>query len=175
MRRWAAFIFAIVIFFLLHEGAHAMMAALFGEFQAFHIRPIGFEVTFNTPVEARSGIRWTLISGTSNLLTILLGYALLAGSRRIARLQNMLLKGSLYYLTLVSLLVDPFNLSIGPFFYGGDAIGMAVGLGINRLAIQAVFFCLLLVNREIIARRLLPAYGTQTDHPLLRPWLPQSR
>jgi hypothetical protein len=171
MTKWLAFLLAVVVFFTVHEGLHALTATIYGEYEAFHIRPLGLEVTAKTPVDERSGLKWAVFSGTSNLVTLVLGYLLLAFGRRVARSHSVFLKASIYYLTLLGLLLDPLNLSIGPFIYGGDANGIAAGLGISRYLVQTVFFLILLVNRELVAQKLLPTYGVRTRHPLLRPWL----
>ena len=175
MKKWGAFITAVILFFLLPEGLHALTALPFGEYQAFHIRPLGMEVTFNTPVAERSGWHWALISGASNLATIALGYFLLRLSPRFDQLKSSFLQASLYYLTLLGLLLDPLNLSIGPFIYGGDANGIAFGLGLPRWIIQGVFALVFLFNHELLARVLVPAYGIETDHILLRPWFGKAR
>jgi len=175
MKKWLAFLLAVVIFFTIHEGLHALIAGIYGEYEAFIVKPLGFEVIFRTPVVERTGIKWAFISGISNLTTLLLGYLLLILGQKIARFQGVLLKASIYYLTVLSLLLDAFNLSIGPFIYGGDANGIAVGLGINRYLIQAIFFLIFLANREIVAQKLLPMYEVKTEHPLLRPWVRLSR
>ncbi len=169
MKKWLAFLLAVAILLAVHEGMHAWMAALHGEYESFHIRPIGFEVEFRTPPEERSGIHWTFISGASNLMTLLIGYLLLMFGGRFARFHSVFLKTIIFYLTFLSLLLDPFNLSIGPFIYGGDANGIAVGLGINRYIIQAVFLVVLLVNRELVAQKLFPMYDVQVKHVLFRP------
>jgi len=170
MRKWFEFMLAILIFLTVHEAFHALISAFYSEFEGFHwsIFP---QVIFVTPVEERIGLRWAFISGTSNIVTLLLGYLLLVFGQRIARLHSVFLKASIYYLTLMLLLIDAFNLSIGPFIYGGDANGIAVGLGISRYLVQTVFFLILLVNRELLAQKLLPLYDVKTDHPLLRPWI----
>jgi len=175
MRKWLTFLLALVLLAFLHEGTHALVAGFFGEYDAFHVHPYGFEVTFNTPVEQRAGMQWAWISGMSNAVTILLGYVLLTLRKPLGSLRNLWAKGTFYYLTFAALLVDALNLSVGPFLYGGDANGIAVGLGVNRLVIQLVFLVVFLVNHELLARELLPAYGVESDHPLLRPWLPSSR
>jgi hypothetical protein len=104
-------------------------------------------------------------------VTLTVGYLLLLVGHRFAHSRTAFLKMGIYYLTMLSLLVDPFNLSIGPFIYGGDANGIAVGLDINRYVIQVLFLLVLLVNRELVAQKLLPTYGVRTRHPLFRPWL----
>ena len=171
MKKWLAFMLAVLIFAAVHEGAHAMGAAISGELKAFQVRPFGLEVIFRTPTDERAGIQWALISGTSNVLTLLLGYSLLLLGQRGSRIKSTFFKASIFYLTLISLLFDAFNLSIGPFIYGGDVNGIAVGLGVNRYLIQAFFFLVLLANRELVAQKLLPAYHVQSKHPLFKPWI----
>ena len=175
MKKWLAFVLAVIVFFTVHEGLHAVTAMIYGEYDAFHVRPFGLEVTAKTPVDERSGIQWAVFSGTSNLVTVMMGYLLLAFGQRVARSSNVFLKASIYYLTLLGLVLDPFNLSIGPFIYGGDVNGIAVGLGISRYLIQAIFFLVLLLNRELVAQKLLPMYEVKTAHPLLRPWVRLTR
>lgn len=170
MKKWLAFMLAVLTYVALHEGAHTLVAAMFGELESFQIRPLGFEIVFRTPTDERAGLQWTFISGTSNVLTLLLGYSLLLFSEKCNRLQSSFLKASLFYITLFLLLMDAFNLSIGPFIYGGDANGIAVGFGINRYLIQALFFLVMLANRELVARKLFPAYHVQQRHPLFKPW-----
>jgi hypothetical protein len=171
MKKYIAFLLAVIIFFTLHEGLHALTALPFGEFEAFHIRPLGFEVTFNTPVVERSGSHWALISGASNIATILLGYLLLALTPRFTRLKSTFLQATAYYLAFLGLLLDPLNLSIGPLLYSGDAVGIAFGLGISPWMVQVVFGALFLLNHELLARVLVPGYGVETKHFLLRPWI----
>ena len=172
MRRWLAFVLAALLLAGIHEGAHALTSALYGEYGSFTVRPYGaMEVIYRTSVEAREGAHWAVISGTSNLLTLALGYLLLALSERLARLRVALIRGWVYYLTLLALLADALNLSLGPFLYGGDANGIAFGLGVSRYIVQGVFLIVLLLNRELVAQKLLPRYGVQTSNLLLRPWL----
>jgi hypothetical protein len=175
MKKWLAFLLAVLIFAAVHEGTHALVAAIFGELKAFQLKPLGFEVILQTPTDERSGIQWAFISGTSNGLTLLLGYSLLMVGGKCNCLQSSFLKACVFYTTLFLLLIDAFNLSIGPFIYGGDVNGIAVGLGVNRYLIQALFLLVLLANRELVARKLLPAYNVQTTHPLLKPWTPIAR
>ena len=171
MKKWLAFVLAMLIFAAVHEGAHALVAAFFGELKAFQVRPFGLEVIFRTPTDERAGIQWAFISGTSNVLTLMLGYALLMLSQKCNRIQSAFLKASVFYLTLLLLLFDAFNLSVVPFIFGGDVNGIAVGFGVNRYLIQALFFLVMLANRELVIRKLFPAYDVQPRHPIFKPWI----
>lgn len=169
-----AFLLAVLIFASVHEGMHALMASLYGEYEAFRITPIGFEVLYKTPVEQRGGMHWALIAGAGNLVTILMGYLLLLMGESLSRLQSSFLRAAVFYLTLILLLVDPLNLSVGPFVYGGDANGIASGLGINRTIVQSIFLVVFFVNRELVAQKLFPVYKVQGQPVLLRPLIPRA-
>ncbi|HEY3315182.1 MAG TPA: hypothetical protein VGL40_07920 [Bacillota bacterium] len=56
MRRYLTLLAAIIVFAVIHEGAHAMAATAFHEYGAFHVRPFGLEVEFVTPVADRHGL-----------------------------------------------------------------------------------------------------------------------
>ncbi|MGB4729844.1 MAG: hypothetical protein WBI42_03545 [Candidatus Hydrothermia bacterium] len=171
MRKWLAFILSIIIFAIIHEGCHALIAMAFGEYQAFQVHPYGLEVIFKTPVAEREGIKWGFISGTSDVITLLLGYLMFLFRVKIANLRSSFLSALGYWLIVLFLLLDALNLSIGPFIYGGDIGGIVVGFGINQYLVQILFFVIFLLNRELIAQKLLPVYGIKTKHPLFRPWI----
>jgi len=77
VKKLLTFLVAFLVVVLVHEGAHALVAAAYGELAAFQVHPYGFEVILKTPVAQRQGIEWGLISGVSNVITVLLGYLLL--------------------------------------------------------------------------------------------------
>ena len=175
MKKWLAFLFAALVLATVHEGMHALMAIPYGEYDAFRIKPIGFEVQYRTPVDGRGGIHWALISGAGNLVTILMGYLLLLIGESLARLRSSFLRAAFFYLTLISLMTDPLNLSIGPFIYGGDANGIAIGLAINRYVIQSIFLVVFFVNRELVAHKLFAMYEVQVKHILFQPLIPRAK
>jgi len=168
-----AFLAAFLVISMIHEGLHAATAMMYGEYNYFIIHPYGFEVVFVTPVELRAGFMWFIISGVSNIMTPLLGYVLLYFTLRFKDLRGFM-GASVYWLTLLLLIADPLNLFIGPFLYGGDAVGMAIGLEVPVLVIQGVGLIVFLVNRELVATKLLPAYGVEPKHPLFVPWFIRS-
>jgi hypothetical protein len=159
----------VVLFVAIHEGLHALVATTFSEYDAFYVRPYGFEVVFKTPVADRQGIQWAAISGVPNVVTVLLGYLLLVLRYPLASHKYLFVRSLAYWLTLLLLVADPLNLALGPFIYGGDALGIAVGLEINVLVVQILAFGLLVINRELVAQILLPSFGVISTHPLFKP------
>lgn len=175
MKRWLSFVLAAGVLYALHEGVHVAMAEYYGEFAAIQGFPL-VQVLYRTPVEARQGLQWAWISGGSSLVTLLLGYGLLVLSRPLSRGSKGFWRSFWFDLTLLGLWTDALNLSLGPFIYGGDAHGVARGLGVPLLLVQGFFWMVFLINREVTVRVLLPRYGVPTRHPFLRPLaLPLSR
>jgi len=171
MRKYLSLVLALIIFAIIYEGIHALVAIAFDEYQTFVIHPYGLEVRFKTPVAQREGIKWGFISGMSNVVTLSLGYLLFSFRTKIKSVRNPLISALGYWLVVIFMLVDAFNLSIVPFIHGGDINGIAEGFAINRYAIQSIFFMLLLLNRELIVQKLLPVYGIKSKHPFFQSWI----
>lgn len=170
MKKWLAFALSVLILAAVHEGTHALVAAGYGEFSSARFVPPGIEIIFTTPLEEREGLQRVFIAGGANVSTIGLGYLLLSFRHRLATVHSLMVRGTFYYTTFLALVMDPLNLSIGPFLYGGDLGGIAMGLFVPPILLQLVFGILLVVNRELVAQVLLPAYGVVTNHLLVRPW-----
>jgi len=176
VRSLFGFVVGLCAFVVLHEGLHVVFASIFGEYRGIRIVwagpiPFGIEVLMQSALEDVSGPEWILISGASNLATLAVGYVLFLSRDKLARAPHVLVKAIWFHATLIFMLIDGFNLSIGPFFYGGDVQGIARGLGGGQRAIQIVFLAVFLLNRELVAQKVLPAYGVSTRHPLFVPWL----
>jgi hypothetical protein len=159
----------VIVFAVIHEGTHALTATLAGEYQAFHVRPFGLEVTYKTPVSERHGTHWALLAVSPSVITVLFGYGLFAVRHRNASATRPFLRSLGYYATALFMLLDPINLGVGSFIYGGDARGVAVGLGVSVLGVQGISLAVLLLNRELIVRKLFPVFQIQTRHPLFQP------
>lgn len=122
----------------------------------------------STPVADRQGVQWAFISGAPNIVTAMLGYLLVAMRRGFAASVRRMLRDPAYWFTLLLILLDPLNLSVGPFLHGGDAKGIAVGLGVHVGVVQALGLVLFMVYRELAAQAVLPAFGVSATHPLVR-------
>lgn len=171
MKKYLTLILALIVFAIIHEGLHIVIAYIYGEYAGFHVKPFGLEVIFTTPVEERSGLRWGFISGVSNIATVILGYIVFPFINRFQKHPNDYIRSFYYWLIIFFLLLDPINISIGPLIYSGDANGIAVGFGVNRCLVQSIFFILFILNRELAAQKIIPAYGIKTSHPLFKPWI----
>lgn len=171
MKNWMYFLFAWILYMTFHESLHALMAMIYGEFNSIALHWYGPQVIFATPViERMPDIKWLAISGTGNFATLLMGYILYDLKKRIYQVQSSYLRGILYYVTIVFLLFDAVNLSVGPFFYGGDTMGISAGLRIAPWIIQLFFGFILVVNHELIVT-FMKSFGVSSGNILFRSWL----
>ena len=157
---------------MVHDYFHGLMSVFFDEYNKFKIHWYGLEPVYVTPVEERiAGIKWFLISGLSNFFTLAIGYMIfLLRSKIIYNFQeDTLIMNLLFSITVVFLLFDAFNLSIGPIIYGGDISGIATGLNIKRWIIQIFFGIVLLINRELVVS-LMKSYDVYSRNILLKSW-----
>jgi len=51
-------------------------------------------------------------------------------------MKNSFMSAVGYWLIVMFLLLDPLNLSVGPFLYGGDIGGIVAGFGVNQYLVQ---------------------------------------
>jgi len=172
MKNWLYFLIVVFIYFTVHEGTHALVSLIKGEFNSVVIHWYGPEVIYNTAVDDRlPGIKWALIAGLSGIVTISTGYILYFLRTYTYNLKNMDVKRVLYYATIVFLVIDPLYYSILTIFIGGkgDIAGISVGIRIPIWTVQVFFGIILLINRELAATFILKS-GVKTNHFLFRPW-----
>lgn len=163
------FVIAFIIVMSIHEGLHLITSLFYNEYSRFVVHWYGFEVVFNTPVALREGFKWFVISGTSNIVTPILGWVMLSSINRFVN-RPIIISATAYWVTVFLLIFDPLNLLLNPFFVGGDALGVALGLGVPVSVVQVSALAVFLVNRELFVSKLIPAYGVETNHPLFKPW-----
>lgn len=168
MKKYFSFIVSYFIFVFVHEILHIIPAFLFNEYGSFKFHFYGPEVIFKTPVPERAGFHWAIISGLPNVLTLGVGYTLLFFRKNFKGCSRFTAQ-ILFYSTIMFLLFDTFNLSIGPLIYGGDINGIVKGLDISPVFIQIIFLFILLINREMIIMKLFPTFEIKTNHILFKP------
>ncbi|MDP2871669.1 MAG: hypothetical protein Q8P31_03940 [Bacillota bacterium] len=171
LRKYMPLVAVLILFAVIHEGTHAVVALAFDEYQAMQVHPYGLEVIFRTPVDERAGFEWAYISGLSNLITLTIGYILFALRRPLSTIGSTFPRATAYWVTVLFMLADALNLSLGPFIYGGDINGIVRGFGISRPTVQVAFFLVLMLNRELLIHNVLPLYGIKTRHIMFRPLL----
>lgn len=155
MRKLLAFSLTLVLYYVIHEGAHLIYALMAGSFRQINFLKLGVQI--ETYRERMSDVQTGIFCLSGPAVTILISYGLFFGRAWILRQKSLLFRASAYYMTLLFMLNDPFYLSVlYPYVGGGDMNGIA--LLIPELAARILFGGIFLVNIFLIFRWLIPAY-----------------
>ena len=158
IKQWLGVFVAIITYYIVHEGAHLLLALLFGVFE--RIRFVGiWGVQIVTTEGALNGVNLALFSGLSSLITIMVGY-ILALNPSIYKIKNKNILIALYYITLCFLSLDPLYMSVlTDFVGGGDLRGITTGLGVSGTSFRIVFGIVLIANTLLFIKKVAPRYN----------------
>ena len=154
-RQYLGIILALVCYYLLHEGAHALYALATGVFRGVKFMGLGIQIEINDA--ALSDIQLMFFCAVGAITTLIAAYLMTALTPKICRSQSKPFKAVCYYITMTLLLLDPLYLSLlCGFFGGGDMNGIA--LLIPEAAARCGFGCLLIINALLFFKKILPRY-----------------
>lgn len=156
LRKWCALLIAIITYYIIHEGAHVIMALFFGTFERIQMLGLGVQVV--TKTELMSNWQLGLFSIIGSVSTLCAAYLLLALTGHIIKSGSRLIKAVGYYTTFALLLLDPIYLAfLYKFVGGGDMNGIKLLL-LPELAWQIIYGLIAAANLLLIARYVYPAY-----------------
>ena len=134
LRQYFCLLVGVLVYYVVHEGAHLLYALSIGSFRQINILSLGVQIEVYDYL--MSSVELGIFCLVGVLASQFVGYLLLFGRRN---------DGIHYYSTFVLLLLDPLYLSLlYPFVGGGDMNGIQLLFpeSISRI----VFFALLCVN-----------------------------
>ena len=156
LRKWFALICAILLYYIIHEGSHVIVALLYGVFEEVKILGLGVQVVAN--VEVLTDFQIGIFCIVGNISTLLVGYLLVLFNKIITKSKNRVFKAICYYTTLAFLLIDPLYLTIiYKFFGGGDMNGILL-FGIPEIIVQFIFGIIAVINILLIIKKIYPVY-----------------
>lgn len=156
LRNWFALICAILLYYIIHEGSHVIVALLYGVFEEVKILGLGVQVVAN--VEVLTDFQIGIFCIVGNISTLLVGYLLVLFNKIITKSKNKVFKAICYYTTLAFLLIDPLYLMIiYKFFGGGDMNGILL-FGIPEIIVQFIFGIIAVINILLIIKKIYPVY-----------------
>lgn len=134
LRQYGCLLVGILIYYLVHEGAHLVYALSIGTFKQINILSLGIQIEIYDYLMSNLELGIFCLVGV--LASLCVGYILLFIQSR---------NGIHYYTTLVLLLLDPLYLSVVyPFVGGGDMNG--IKLLVLESNARLVFLGLLVLN-----------------------------
>lgn len=155
IRQYLGIFAAVAAYYLIHEGAHFLIALHYHAFREIRFLGLGMQIDIYRECLTDAQLGIFCLAGAA--ATALSGWILTGLTQKICRHKSKVFKACLWYVTLALLLLDPIYLSIlCTFFGGGDMNGIA--LIIPELAARILFGILGVIYGLLIWKYLLPRY-----------------
>lgn len=155
IRQYIGLVAAVVLYYVIHEGAHLAVALALGVFKQINIIGLGMQIDVFAEQMTSSQMGWFCAAGP--IATFVVGWLLVLFARRICNIKSALIRTCAWYTSLTMLVLDPLYLGL---FYrwvgGGDMNGIA--LIVPEVVASAVAAVVGVVNIILIWRVLYPAY-----------------
>ena len=155
LRNYTALLIAILGYFLFHEGAHWVYAICIGSFKQINFIGIGVQIDIYR--ELMSDVQLGIFCLVAPIVTLTIGYVLLAFTNRFILFQSVFLRAVAYYFTLAFLLIDPLYLSVLSFFVGGGDMN-GITLIMPEMVVRVVSGIIAAINIFIILKIIVPKY-----------------
>ena len=156
-RQYLGIFTAVAAYYLIHEGAHLLMALHYGVFKQINFLGLGMQVDVFADRLTENQLGLFCLAGAA--ATFAAGWLLVLFAAKICGAKSKVFKAIMWYVSLALLLLDPFYLSIlCAFFGGGDMNGIA--LLFPEAAARTGFGILGIAHGAVIWKYLLPKYKT---------------
>ena len=154
-RQYIGIIAAVISYYIVHEGAHLLVALHYGVFKRISFMGLGMQIDAYT--ERMTDTQLGLFCLAGSVATLLFGWVLILLAKRICNFKSKLFKAVMWYVSLAILIIDPLYLSIlCGFFGGGDMNG--IKLLFPEIAVRIIFAVIGVIHGVIILKYLLPEY-----------------
>ena len=162
VRQYIGLFFAILAYYVIHEGAHFVYALCVGVFKQINFIGIGMQI--DVYAEQMTSKQLGVFCIVGSVATMIMAYILVILADKIKNVSSKCFKASMYYITIAMLLIDPLYLSLlCGIFGGGDMNGISMIL--PEMAARIGYGVLLLINVAVFFKLVLPKYkqGFETD------------
>lgn len=155
IRQYCALIISILVYYLIHEGAHFLVAVKYQCFDCIKFLGLGIQVDIYRDLITDKQLGVFCIAG--GIATLIVAYVMVFLIAAICKYHSKLVKAASYYITTIMLVLDPLYLSIlCCFFGGGDMNG--IGLLIPEWLARVLWGLIFIVNGVVFLKRVRPNY-----------------
>ena len=155
IRQYIGILAALVVYYVIHEGAHLVMALIQGVFKEVKFMGLGMQIDVFRDRMTDTQLGWFCLAGV--VATFLTGWILVLMCRKICAMESKVLKAAFWYVTIALLVLDPLYLSVlCGFFGGGDMNG--IRLLMSEVAARIIFAVVGVIHVMVIWKYLLPKY-----------------
>ena len=157
VRQYIGLLVAIISYYIIHEGAHLLVALYYGVFKRVNFMGlIGIQIdVYHTQMtDTQMGIL-CLVGAVATLIT---GWLLIVFCKYICLLKSKVLRTMAWYTSLIMLFLDPLYLSVlCGFFGGGDMNGIA--LLFPEMGVRIVAAIVGVIHLVVMVKYLWPSYS----------------
>lgn len=154
-RQYIGIVVAVLLYYIIHEGAHLLVALSQGVFKQINL--IGLGVQIDVWADRMSDLQMGIFCLAGPVATLLVGWLMVVFVRQICHIKSSVVRACGWYASLTLLMLDPIYLSI---FYrwvgGGDMNGIALLLPAG--VVSAIAVVVGIVNFLLIWKILYPTY-----------------
>lgn len=160
-RKILAFVVAILLYYIIHEGAHLVFALATGTFRRINFIFPGIQIQIDG--SSLTNFQLGIFNLVGALATLLTAYILFFTRKKIVTIDSNIIRAIFYYFTILFLLNDPIYLSVlCDLFGGGDMNGIA--LLIPEVVARIIFGIVGLINLGLIIKFVFPEYRKGYNH-----------
>ena len=154
-RQYIGILAAVIIYYIIHEGAHLLVALHYGVFKGINFMGLGMQI--DVYAERLTDTQLGLFCLASPVETLLFGWVLILLAKRICNSKSKLFKAVMWYVSLAFLIIVPLYMSVlCGFFGGGDMNGITLLL--PEVAARILFGVILVINGLLFWKVILPKY-----------------
>lgn len=152
LRKWGALICGVILYYIIHEGAHLIASVAMGTFQSIDIVGYGLGVQIVADTAAMSSLQVLIFCIVGVIATLIVGYILVWKRSALLKANSKFIRALAYYATLIFLMLDPLYLSVIHNFVGGGDMNGITRFGIPVIAASLVFLAIAGLNLFIIIK-----------------------
>ena len=155
IRQCIGILAALVVYYVIHEGAHLVVAMIQGVFKEVKFMGLGIQIDVFRDCMTDTQLGLFCLAGA--VATFLTGWILVLLCRKICAMESKVLKAAFWYVTIALLVLDPLYLSVlCGFFGGGDMNG--IRLLMPEVVARILFAIIGVIHVVVIWKYLLPKY-----------------
>ena len=155
IRQYVGILTALVVYYIIHEGAHLLYALANGVFKQINFMALGVQIDVFRDCMTDTQLGLFCLAGA--VATFLTGWILVLLCRKICAMESKVLKAVFWYVTIALLVLDPLYLSVlCGIFGGGDMNG--IRLLMPEVVARILFAIIGVIHIMVIWKYLLPKY-----------------
>ena len=155
IRQYIGILAALVVYYVIHEGAHLVVAMIQGVFKEVKFMGLGIQIDVFRDRMTDTQLGLFCLAGA--VATFLAGWILVLLCRKICAMESKVLKAVIWYVTIALFVLDPLYLSVlCGFFGGGDMNG--IRLLMPEVVARILFAIIGVIHVVVIWKYLLPKY-----------------